>query len=432
MVAGSVLRPSGRGRPTVVVIGLVAAGVVAAACSSSTKTSSSSSTTTGGPAANSVLGTPKAATGTPVKIGFITEGKQQAIDNSSELPAAQAAAKYANAYLGGIGGHPIELDICDDKQTPSGTTDCDNQMITDKVPIVLNNVTGNGDPLIKNIAAAGIPLMAYQSSVASIITSPDAYVLTNGTGAVFAGPAKIAQNQGAKRGAVFVIDVPAASGPVKQLYPTIWKNAGIPSIDVVPIAPGTADMTPQVQAELGKSPDLVQVLGDVTFCSSALKALKTLAYPKTIVVIAQCITSTSAEGIPGGYAGMKETTVYSTDPSDAENKLYKAAMAQYSAGTDPYANGVTSGGWAVTLGLVRGLATLTGDVTTANVKSTLAAMPQTPLPLAPNIMFQCTGKQIAITPAVCSTGALEATLNQQGQPVGGFTALDTTALLKLG
>ena len=137
-------------------------------------------------------------------------------------------------------------------------------------------------------------------------------------------------------------------------------------------------------------------------------------------------------GIPGGYAGMKETTTYSTDLSDAENKLYKAAMAQYSPGADPYANGVTTGGWAVVLGLARGLSTLTGDVTTANIKSTLAAMPPATLPLAPGVTFQCTGKQISITPAVCSTGVLEATLNQQGQPQGGFTALDTSALLKLG
>jgi hypothetical protein len=40
-----------------------------------------------------------------------------------------------------------------------------------------------------------------------------------------------------------------------------------------------------VQAELGKHPDVVQVQGDVTFCTRALKALKTPAYSKLIVVI---------------------------------------------------------------------------------------------------------------------------------------------------
>ncbi|MCU1346627.1 MAG: putative branched-chain amino acid transport system [Acidimicrobiia bacterium] len=438
-----------RWRPLMVGVGLVTVGLVASSCSSDDSKSSSAPTTaasvtTGAPASGggtattaassgaNVLGTPKAASGTPVKIGFVTDGKGQSIDNSSELPAAQAAAKYANDYLGGIGGHPIQLDVCDDKQTPSGTTDCINQFIADKVPVVLNNVLSFGDQLIKNLTPAGIPLMVFQSSVQSITSSPNAYVLTNGLGAVFAGPAKIAQNAGLKHGAIFVIDVPAAADPVKQLFPTIWKNAGIPTIDIVAIAPGTADMTPQVQAELAKNPDLVQVLGDVTFCTSALKALKTLQYSKTLAVIAQCITSTSAAGIPGGYKGMQETTVYSTDPSDAENKLYKAAMDKYAKGTDPYANGVTSGGWAVVLGLARGLQGLIGDVTPATVKATLASMPPTPVPLGGGVTFQCTGKQIAITPAVCSTGALQATLNQAGQPDGGFKPLDVVDLLKLG
>jgi len=417
----------------VVIAGVVVGSLVASACSSSKSSSSASSTPTSGGGASDVLGPSKAATGTPVKIGYITDGKGQSIDDSSEVPAAQAAAKYANEHLGGIAGHPIELDVCDDHQTPAGTTDCANQMVTDKVPVVLNNVTGNGDPLLKNIAAANIPLVAYASSVQSILFSKDAYVLTNGITAAFAGPAKIGQLAGAKHGAVFVIDVPAASGPAKALDPPIFKNAGIVPVDVVPIAPGTADMTPQVQAELGKSPDIVQVFGDVTFCTSALKALKTLGYSKTLVLIAQCIDANSAKSIPGGYAGMKLVTSYSTDPADPDVKLYKAAMAQYSPGANPYANGVTPGGFATVLGLVRGMSGLTtGDVTSDSVASTLTAMAPVPLPFGGGATFQCNRQQVTITPAICSTGALAATLDQNGQPQGAFEPLDAGPLLKLG
>ncbi|MCU1343798.1 MAG: putative branched-chain amino acid transport system, partial [Acidimicrobiia bacterium] len=394
-------------RPMVIGVGLVAVGLFATACSSDdSKTSAPATTATSGAGGASgaapsstvadVFGAPKPATGSTVKLGYITDGKGQAVDNSTEVPAAQAAVKYANDYLGGIGGHKIELDVCDDKQTPSGTSDCDNQLIADKVPVVLNNTSGSSDPLIKNVEAAGIPFISYQTGVQAILSSKDASVLTNGLGASFAAPAKMAQNSGAKRGAVFVIDVPSLAGPVRQLMPIIWKNAGIP-VDIVPIAPGVADMTPQAQAELAKKPDLIEVLGDVTFCSSALKALKTLGYSKTLVIIPQCVTSTSAAGIPGGYTGMLEATVYSNDPTDAENQLYKAAMTKYSSGTDPYANGVTSGGWAVVLGAVRALTGLTGDITPASVKAALAAMPPTPVPLAPGLTFQCNGKQIAIT-----------------------------------
>jgi branched-chain amino acid transport system substrate-binding protein len=304
-------------------------------------------------------------------------------------------------------------------------------MITDKVPIVLNNVTGNGDPLLSSLAAAKVPLFVYTSSVAAVTKSPDAYILGNGLAFAFAGPAKLGQLAGAKHGAVFVIDVPAASGPTGTLDPPIFKNAGM-VLDVVPVAPGTADMTPQVQAELGKHPDIVQVQGDVTFCTSALKALKTLGYSGLIVVIPQCIDANSSSAIPGGYAGMKEVTSYSTDPADPDVKVYKAAMAQYSSGTNPYANGVTPGGWAVVLGLGRALSAMTGDVTTANIQAALASMAPTPLPFGGGNTFQCDRNQVAITPSICSTGALAATLNQSGQPQGSFQPLDASALLKLG
>jgi branched-chain amino acid transport system substrate-binding protein len=436
MVVGTRLDESGRRAARMTVLGLAVAAFAASACSSSTSsktaTNNGATATSGGGGATSVLGPAKAATGTAVKIGLITEGKSQNIDDSSEVPAAQAAAKYVNDYLGGIAGHPLQLEVCDDHQTPSGTTDCVNQMITDKVPIVLNTVTGNGDPLFKGLEAAKIPLMANASSVASIVSSPDAYVLTNGLVAAFAGPAKIGQLAGAKRGAVFVIDVPAAVGPTKALDPPIFKNAGINTLDVVPVPPGTADMTPQVQAELGKNPDIVQVEGDVTFCTSALKALKTLGYSKTIVVIAQCISANSAGSIPGGYGGMKEVTNYTTAPSDADVKVYKAAMAKYSPGSNPYASGVTSGGWAVVLGFARAMSGMTGDVSTAGIQAALASMPPTPLPFGGGITFQCDRKQVAITPSICSTGALAATLDQSGQPQGSFQPLDATALLKLG
>jgi branched-chain amino acid transport system substrate-binding protein len=40
------------------------------------------------------------------------------------------------------------------------------------------------------------------------------------------------------------IDVPAASGPTGTLDPPVFKNAGM-TLDVVPVPPGTADMTPK-------------------------------------------------------------------------------------------------------------------------------------------------------------------------------------------
>src|SRR5215470_20233897 len=67
---------------------------------------------------SSLLGTKNPAKGTPVKIGVISNGKTPTIDNSQETPVAQATAQWINDYQGGIGGHPIQLVICNDGNDP--------------------------------------------------------------------------------------------------------------------------------------------------------------------------------------------------------------------------------------------------------------------------------------------------------------------------
>ena len=422
---------------------VLAAATALAACSSTKSSSSSAQTgaaTTAAGAATSTtagaaaaFGPAKAATGTPVKIGFVTDGKSANIDNSSEVPAAQAAVKYVNGYLGGINGHPITLDVCDDQQTPSGATDCANQMVSDGVPVVLTSVSGQGGSIFKPVAAANIPFVAYSNADAAVLTpKTGSYVLTNSLSSSFAGPAKIAGNAGAKRAAEIVIDVPGASGAAKALDPAFYKNAGGIAVDIVAIPPGTADMTPQITAELAKSPDQWHVIGDVPFCTSAIKAIKASGTTKPIVIIQQCLASGSAASIPGGYKGVVEVTTATSDPADADIKLYVAAMSTWASGTQPFQNGVTEEGFATVLGFARAMSGLSSDPTAANIEAAFASMTAQPLPFGGGITFQCDGKQVSITPSVCSTGALEASLDQSGAAVGAFTPLDASAIEKLG
>ena len=397
------------------------------ACSSSSSSASGTKTTSTTSSASSLLGPSKPATGTPVKIGFVSDGKSQAVDNSSEIPAAKATATYVNEHLGGLGGHPIEIDGCETALTPAGATDCANQMITDKVAAVLVNQSGEASSIYTGVSAGGIPFVAHEVADQNVLTGKNSYVLTNAL-ADFVGPAKVAQDGGAKRAAVIVINVPGTVGPLNSIGKIFYKNAGV-ALDIVAVPPGTPDMTSQVQAELSKGPDQIQVIGDESFCTSALKAMKTLGFSKTVVVISQCITATSAQSIPGGYAGMKVVTVTSSDPADADLQLFHAVMSTYSSGTE--ISFATPGAYATVLGFARATSALTGDVTPASVEAAMAAMSPQRQPLGAGSTFQCNGKQITYTPPVCSTAVLVATLDSSGQPTGGFTALDVSSLLKL-
>src|SRR5262249_51266355 len=87
--------------------------------------------------AASPLGTKDPAKGTPITIGVISNGKTPTVDQSIETPVAEATAKWINDYKGGLGGHPINVTICNDTGEAGKAGDCANQMIQQKVAAVV-------------------------------------------------------------------------------------------------------------------------------------------------------------------------------------------------------------------------------------------------------------------------------------------------------
>src|ERR1700751_6045296 len=109
----------GRARPMAGLAALAPCGLLAAACSSSGSSGSGSSSGSASSSASSPdsstgtasLGTPNPAKGSPGVFGLLN-----LLSGPVTFPeisqAEQAAASYSNEYLGGIGGHPIKIDVC--------------------------------------------------------------------------------------------------------------------------------------------------------------------------------------------------------------------------------------------------------------------------------------------------------------------------------
>jgi branched-chain amino acid transport system substrate-binding protein len=381
-------------------------------------------------AAANPLGTPKKATGAVVTLGFVSDGKSEAIDNTPEIKAAQAAVSYVNNYLGGLAGHKVALNVCETKQTPSGATDCATNMVQAKVPIVITPVSGQSGTIYQGIKDAGIPYLQYGSIDQSVLAGPPAsvFVLTNGIGSALAGPAGIAADAGVKKVGILVTDVPAASGPVKAAAPLFYKNAGV-TADVITVPVGQADMTPQIQAGISAGDGAFAMVGNPAFCTSAIKGLTTVGFKGPVIAIPQCVDQTSASATNGGYRGVKVLTSTNTDPKNKEYQQYLAVMKKYAKGVDT--GGVAPGGYASVLALVKALPNLTGEVNAQTISAGMAAMPSTPLPLGGGITFQCNGTQVSIAKAICSTEVLEATFTAKAVPVK-FKVFDTSGLVKIG
>ena len=402
----------------------VAASLFLTGCGSSDDSSSSSN---GSDA--SVLGPEKKATGEPIKIALSSVGKSAQIDNTEEIEAAKAAVFYVNDYLGGVNGRPLEITmVCENQAQPSLARDCANKFVQSDAVALVSGPEPGGDAILAITGPSGLPYFNLNSSEGSF-SQPGSFMLTNGLGALAGVSANYAKEQGFKKVAIVTIDVPAAVEPLKQLGGLVFGNAGA-TTDIIPVPAGTPDQTPQIQAALEGKPDMFQVIGDTAFCTSTLKAMRTLNVTQPVVVIGQCIgDETTASQIPNGYSDVLVAPQFSLDPFQEETKVYNAVIDKY---TEAKVKGESAPtGYQAVLGLARALTGMQGEVTRATVTAYLSAMPAPqPVPLGASATFQCGTHPVAIAPNICARDALIGKAEESGS-VTDVKAVDVSALLKL-
>jgi branched-chain amino acid transport system substrate-binding protein len=404
-----------RAARTGLVAGLLCVALLVAACGDG------SDDEAGPPTGSDLLGPLQKATGEPIKLGYVSTGRTPTLDSTDEIEAAKATAKYVNDHLGGIGGRPIELQVCETTLDPARGTDCGNQLVSAGVSAVLGAVPNGADQVLAITSKAKIPLVLHQIASQAVLTTPGASVMSNPL-APFGGPAAYAREKGYQRAAMVVLDVPAAIGPAKQLGGLLFGNAGA-SVDVIGVPPGTADMTAQLQAAQGKDPQLIHIIGDANFCTAAIKAIRTLGLKAEVTMFSSCVGGNPGS-IPGGYAGVQVFTGAVLE--GPESATFDAVLSAY--GVSAPRNVRTAGGYQTVLGFARALqAAKTSDVSPAGIASALRTMPPTTYPLAGGATFQCDGKQIALAPNVCSTIGVIARSDAAGA-LSGYRVLDAKGI----
>jgi ABC-type branched-subunit amino acid transport system substrate-binding protein len=405
-------------RPTVVklagVAALAASLTFVSACGGGSDDAGSTGTTSSA-GATDVLGAVNKATGTPIKIGVITDGASPTADHTNDNKVAEATAKYLNERKDGIGGHPIEITICETLGDLSKAGDCGNQMVEKGVSAVLIGTSAVVEAAWKPLNDAKIPVMGYGSSDAGLLSSPTTFSLGNPTFPVIDLPIQVAKDEGNKKVTAIVIDVPAALHSAQDIAPPLFKKAGI-GYDLVRVAPGTADMTPQMQQVVSNKSDEVFIIGNDSFCISAMNGLKAVGFTGTISAISQCVTDATRKAVSGST--LKDMVVSATVPLGPDSpsmSLYTTVAKTYGKDIDlSFQDGMImftmmSGFQAATQGI-------TGDITPATITSTIKAMKETELPGAAGLKFRCNGKAIPDQQAVCVLGGLTTTLDSKGDP----------------
>jgi len=378
------------------------------------------------------LGTPTAASGAPVKIGLITESGGEAIGSQSALTeeGAQIAVDYVNEYRGGLGGHPIDLFICGNKASPAGASDCANQMVEQGVAAVVWPFTGFGPQEVPIITGAGIPVLAVSGSSAEELTTPNVFVLTGGYPGTLGAYAQHAKDNGVKKFAMIVTDVPSATQAAQTLGGIVFGNAKV-DYSAIPVAPGTPDLTSQLQAAVSDGADALGVTGDVTFCTSFFQAYQTLGLTIPKYIISPCIDPTVIESLGDVLDGSILATTAGRGP---DTDTYAAMVAKYGSDDidpDPNISAGVSAGVGAVMNLWNVMDGASGDVTSAAVIAQVKAAKDVPIWGSGGLTFTCDGSAVSILPNVCSAKFQIGTVDSSGK-AQDLAPVDASALYVTG
>ncbi|EME22072.1 ABC transporter substrate-binding protein [Rhodococcus triatomae] len=383
-------------------VGVLAFGGVTA-CADDSSTESDSGSTSALPS--------NPATGDPVKIGFITpEGGAVSLPMVRE--GGEAAVEYLNNNGGGIGGHKVDLIVCTQQEEPASATNCANQMVEQGVSAVVSPLGAQGAVMLPIVTGAGIPFIA-QAPVSQVeMMSPNSYMLSGGIVSILGGQAATAAKDGVKKVALFVGDSGDAASSLGMVGNPIFQQAGV-ELEIVTIPNAVADPTPQITAGLASNPDAVSIVGDTRLCTSAIKALQSVAPDVQKYLIASCldaavVDSTGVDAI----AGAKAFTTVVLDSDEPTVELYKSVMAEYAPDTD--LKGLGYLGYQVMMSLGEVGKSLTGPVTPESFKTALSTAKDVPMPAAPGLTFTCDGTAVPVLTALCSKSILVSTVESDG------------------
>jgi branched-chain amino acid transport system substrate-binding protein len=419
-------------RRTAVAVLAGALALTVAACGSDSSSGDSKSGSSGSgsatPAGASALGTRNPASGQPIKIGFISDGRTPAFDNTAEITAANAVVHYLNDYQSGIGGRPVQLVTCESKADPAVAADCATEFIKDKVLLTVIGSTTATPYAWKPLHDANIPLFGYGNADKDLLSDRSSTFILSGTGSATDVPMGLAKEKNLKKVTVVAVDIPVATGYYRDTGAPIFKKAGI-DLSVVPVPLGQADMTPEMTRVAGGGPTEVHIVGTDSFCIAAINGLRAASFTGPISIVDQCLTDGLRKAVGSGLKGVTvQSSVALGDDKDPSLRRWKEIISTYAGGKIKESATQAAAVYMTLSALRDALDGISGDVTSASMIQKIKSMPEKTLPAAAGLGFRCNGKADPATPAVCTRGALVTTLDAKGEPTVPYRLVNATPI----
>ena len=266
---------------------------------------------------------------------------------SSTQPTWQSLGYTADAYEkwinghGGIGGHPLNVTVCDDQGSPTQGAACARKAVADKDVAVVGGFTlTSGDAIVPILQSAGIAYLPGAALSTAETTSPDSFIV--GASPIYAtGLVAVAYQSGCKKVNAAIIE---GAGTFIPLIKNAAKAYGH-SISITTVPAASTDYSPQVSQSLSGGADCVVTLMGQANYGSWLSAWQQSGTKAKLFGLQGDLDAESVKGFPSSLTnGMVVVGSYPNIdvPAFAD---FREALKEYNPPTSEDYNGVPLGTW---------------------------------------------------------------------------------------
>jgi branched-chain amino acid transport system substrate-binding protein len=296
------------------------------ACSSSNSSSQPPANTGSGSGGASTSGTSSNPTGSPIKIMTIGSFNNDIYTNPQLKTGVSAQVKEINA-AGGVGGHPLQVDFCDDQLSPNGAIACANQAVSDKVVAVVG-AEENVSNAVAILHKAGIPDIGNWGTLPPDYTDTISFPLAGGSPGWYAGVGKALITDGKKNIAIIKEDNASADNSAQLTAAGVTSAGGTVVRTVVAPAAQVANLSAQATAAIQGNVDGVALVVTPPVAESLVRSLRQAGFTGPISALAADFGEAQLNGL-GSLAGelLAVSQVAQTgDTANPEVAKFLAAM----------------------------------------------------------------------------------------------------------
>lgn len=396
--------------------------IAATACSSSGGSTSSAGTAgSTGSTSSAQAGSSSAATGSPIDVGLVTSLTSTTLAPYPQVAVAQKAAiAYINS-TGGINGHPLVANQCDDQDQANTAATCASAAVrSGDVAIIGGTEVFPG--FFSTVNAAKLTFTGGLGLIPQELSSPVSFPVTSVAAGWYFGSGALAVKLGAKKVTIVQCSIPACEGTAQESAAALKIAGDSTAPQFVTFQLGQAISATDAQQVIKQNPDAVLIAAPGPYPQQMMTALRQAGYTGKIInnigsFDPQAIKTVGNSVADGTY--VVSTLHLPTETSIPAVALYNTWMDKTDASAQKDELSLLE--WTAVLDFAD-IAKSLPTVTRASVLSAYQNL-KTPINVGTSAPFSVAGSPspLSTAPQLHSTDVMYSEIeNGQYKPLGGF------------